>query len=664
MKKLLLFAFAASVGTASFAQNTNFNHPVAFKPKPGFVIDRDQKIPAIPFNVRRNSNPPHSASVAGFLDIGQMTNAFGMAFGARTAIWADQRIGTVAVVHRIAVNVNTGTSGDLRFDVSKDRGWTWTDNLGPLFSANGDPQGTPFSVARYPQGGIYNPTGNTIPDSATVVYYAPTRDLSNPGPNSADWGGHCYGVQQISTLNPATMHQTSSTLPNGFLIPTGFTMDQNGVCWGIDPANDQSTGYYTNNMWLAKGVWNSVTRDMDWTETMVPFNVDMDNLGTPNMATANVGFSPNGQVGYLVVIGHNGFDAAAGGEPDSMYVAMVSKSIDGGTTWDAPRMIQLDNMNPLMNSISANGKYTAGFNVDVIVDGAGKCHFIMPMGVDLMGTATPQGWAIPTAPGEWSMVDIFTTDGDQTWRGQVIGFPETYNADFGDGSTANPTISEGGRGQASETWDGTKLFFTYFDTDTVDFPTVGNLNPNMITVGYNTTTNRWTAPVNYTKGSQADGLCTFGGVSQYVFDSAGVYTIPAIVDQLSSPVNTGTQTQIFYLQGLTMADADFSVTDNSVLLNLYGTGIRNLNPVSFTLGQNYPNPFNKTSSFDLTLKKNSNVEFTVSDVVGKVLVNNQMNNLSAGKNQITVDATTFSAGVYFYSVTVDGQKVTRKMIVQ
>ncbi len=70
----------------------------------------------------------------------------------------------------------------------------------------------------------------------------------------------------------------------------------------------------------------------------------------------------------------------------------------------------------------------------------------------------------------------------------------------------------------------------------------------------------------------------------------------------------------------------------------------------YRLFQNYPNPFNPTTRIDFNLVKNSHVELTVYDILGravKTLVNGEQ---AAGPHNVQLDASQFASGIYFYTI--------------
>lgn len=83
----------------------------------------------------------------------------------------------------------------------------------------------------------------------------------------------------------------------------------------------------------------------------------------------------------------------------------------------------------------------------------------------------------------------------------------------------------------------------------------------------------------------------------------------------------------------------------------------------FDLGQNYPNPYNNDTRIDYNLDKGGSVAFQIVDVTGKVVYDRQIGAQPAGAYVLNIDGTNFSAGLYYYSLSVDGIRTTRTMSV-
>lgn len=81
------------------------------------------------------------------------------------------------------------------------------------------------------------------------------------------------------------------------------------------------------------------------------------------------------------------------------------------------------------------------------------------------------------------------------------------------------------------------------------------------------------------------------------------------------------------------------------------------------VGQNYPNPFSTQTTISYSLTKTSDVIFTVYDITGRIIANNNYGSVASGQHTINLSANTFSPGIYFYTFNVNGSTVTKKMVI-
>lgn len=77
-------------------------------------------------------------------------------------------------------------------------------------------------------------------------------------------------------------------------------------------------------------------------------------------------------------------------------------------------------------------------------------------------------------------------------------------------------------------------------------------------------------------------------------------------------------------------------------------------PSQITLPQNYPNPFNPLTTVTFGIDRSANVSFTVYDVLGRVVTEEQFY-LSAGNHNIQWDGTNKATGVYYYTIRFDNE---------
>jgi hypothetical protein len=107
-----------------------------------------------------------------------------------------------------------------------------------------------------------------------------------------------------------------------------------------------------------------------------------------------------------------------------------------------------------------------------------------------------------------------------------------------------------------------------------------------------------------------------------------------------------------YLQNIDIA-AD-------VFLSSY-TGISNLHSPGISIRQNYPNPYNNTTNIGYSLVKSADISLKIVDLAGREVFSQSYGTMASGQHSIVLNANTFSAGVYFYSITSSGYTVTKKM---
>lgn len=84
-------------------------------------------------------------------------------------------------------------------------------------------------------------------------------------------------------------------------------------------------------------------------------------------------------------------------------------------------------------------------------------------------------------------------------------------------------------------------------------------------------------------------------------------------------------------------------------------------PTSFGLSQNYPNPFNPSTVIEFALPRAGRIKLEVFNILGQNVLTLINRHLPAGNHQVELDATNFPSGTYFYRLSHDEAKLTRKM---
>ncbi|MCC7157907.1 MAG: T9SS type A sorting domain-containing protein [Ignavibacteria bacterium] len=85
-------------------------------------------------------------------------------------------------------------------------------------------------------------------------------------------------------------------------------------------------------------------------------------------------------------------------------------------------------------------------------------------------------------------------------------------------------------------------------------------------------------------------------------------------------------------------------------------------PSDYSLGQNYPNPFNPATNINFSLPRAGETSITVYDASGKLVENISSGYRLAGNYTVDFSAPNLSSGVYFYSLSAEGFKETKKMV--
>lgn len=93
----------------------------------------------------------------------------------------------------------------------------------------------------------------------------------------------------------------------------------------------------------------------------------------------------------------------------------------------------------------------------------------------------------------------------------------------------------------------------------------------------------------------------------------------------------------------------------------------NISPADFSISENYPNPFNPSTSINISLIKETNVEIKIYDVNGAEICSMFNNILKPGDHKFTWHALNNSgskvnSGIYFMKINAGGNYETRKMI--
>ncbi len=148
--------------------------------------------------------------------------------------------------------------------------------------------------------------------------------------------------------------------------------------------------------------------------------------------------------------------------------------------------------------------------------------------------------------------------------------------------------------------------------------------------------------------------CTFIGGNQYCATLEGTPTTPGEFNLVIEVLGYTTVFGILISQPVSFDQYTFIVNGE--------IATPKQESFTLTLGQNIPNPAIESARFPVTLEKGGNVNFTVVNLLGEVVIAEQFRG-HVGYNEFTVPVHQLSGGLYLYSIDVDGKRITKRMVI-
>ena len=673
MKKIFTLAIASLLTTAMFAQGKKqathkvLNAKASYAPLLHQMLNKDQGsiISAKTIVPDNETTPrPYGVSAVSPTELGRASNAYTILRGEQNQVYANDGLSLVAFIHRHDVTIYGGGStenGKYRYDISTDGGATFTKDIGPL-------QTVYTNYGRYPQITLHNPSSSSNPFDSKFVWNGPANHFPTPG-----WLGHGYGYADVSATSPITSTEHYLFTSDNALLPGGLCQGAAGEFWSVDFSYDGTN--VMDSVYVYKGTYNSGTSDVDWVrhaKIALGGNNAVD--GALHFAGPNIAFSPDGQTGWIGIVG----DLTGG--VDSSYMPIFIKSTDGGATWGTPVEVDLnstaswiaDSLQSLWvdstGAPASSGHATTGFDYDLTVDANGNPH----IGTIIGTTAASSGTAYSISSGLAKFLgDVHSTDGGTTWTTTYIGPVLAFRGEFG---TPDPSdgslLSMDNFVQISRTEDGNKIFYSWLDSDTtvIGFGETDNLAPNLRIAGMRITDGYQTCYKTVTDGDFVwDGKALYMTMAPTVLTSGSKYTLPIV--GLDMITNDQLQPCKFWYFGgdSWFEDSDFldpSTLDLSwggscpmAISNDPSTDVPNIEHMI------YPNPASASATIEFTLPESATVEVSILNMYGQNVMNVTNGNFSAGQNAVNVNTSNLASGVYFYSLNVNGKVFTEKLVI-
>jgi hypothetical protein len=126
-----------------------------------------------------------------------------------------------------------------------------------------------------------------------------------------------------------------------------------------------------------------------------------------------------------------------------------------------------------------------------------------------------------------------------------------------------------------------------------------------------------------------------------------------------------------YLNGLQGQQGQTSPSDNDIIfLNpskmdiLFPVSVPESRENSFSVSQNYPNPSTNATLISVSISQHGILNLDVTNAMGQKISSFVKESCTAGNYYFSVSTQNLTSGVYFYTVSFNTEKVTKKMIVE
>ncbi len=527
-------------------------------------------------------------------------------------------------------------SGNIITSTSIDGGNTWGDSW---MMNTEDP-------CRYPAGAVYNPDGNTDPNNAYIIATGP---VYNDG-----WSDNFFASSKLNGEDLSYELIPVDPDWSGFQTArNGLQVCSDGIAHIADRKfQDNGSGYSTE---MSLSAWSGEFNgsSFDWDLVEIPVDLAMREGGsnpgtTKNFWTFGNAWSNDGSVGYIWMIG---VDAELDGE--SGYSPIIFKTTNQGEDWDQIEIDLADN-EVMSEYIWACDQFNGPVwpmctELDGIVDANGELQLFVKATGTFSSHTDSLGYSYNGNIDYIYNIEV-NDDGVQNviYVDSIVAEDVPADSPYGLGAEG-----WGSRLRASRTADGSAVFVVWSDTEAPDNFEGQNGAPNIKAAG------------RLLGGDFADFPSTnFTGddlyAGFYFFHNVG--HISKIEDNYVHIPVTTTTTPAEFSSGTELTPVSHSFVKD--IKYLWVEGIEESSAMSsFSVSQNSPNPFTGSTTIELSSEVVAPVNVEVTNLMGqsvyKINVGTIINTM-----KVELPATNLKAGVYFYTVTIGNESISKKMIVE
>ena len=615
--------------------------------------------------------------------------------------WNDE-LNAVSFIHRKSptyvmspVPATTAATGGIVAMVTTNCGTSWDSTA---VYANDNFWG------RYPNGGIFNPTGNTDIANAYVVAAGPTTGAGN-----VTWIGNYYASKKLGTYDniPSTAPGAQQVMPTAPPFSPGvpsrhdfaaynFSATDDGKMRILAGISDDGTTSDTAVMMMT-GTFNSTTNTFDWAGRVFDPPTTVASDATENwVSRPMMAWNESGTVGYVVIIGSRlgATGSNVGNQP------IVYKTTNSGSTWSLENGINFNTGNDDVKSklwnVSSDTTLVVpnfywGEGIDCAVDANNKLHVFSsllghssndPDSLNFINQWTTENYLWPhtnintngyalhpylydfvydgtaTTP-SWShmLIDSMSTEGPGA-RTTDAGYQD--NPWDPDPSASNQKVRIDARLQMSRTPDGQHLVYSWSESDTsfTDNQKKWNNLPNIKARLYDVTTAQLSpTKVDLTSDAQSD----VANHAMYQFISPKCKLVSKTSSVISVDLPTTTSNSSPYSQ-LT-ANKHWYACAGLAFDRPSTVGIAESTKNSALNSSIFPNPAKNNATVRITLTSASKVQVEVLNTMGQVVKTTRAQ-VQSGANTIQLDLGGLASGVYLVNVKTDNASSTKKLIIE
>jgi hypothetical protein len=578
-----------------------------------------------------------------------------------------------------------------------------------------------MNFPRSPNGGIYNPPGNSHINNAYIVGCGPTT-------NGIEWSGNWYSSKQLGFAN---YNNTTPTQPNSqqwFGNPStgsiqghnfsnnNFSVTDDGIIrtlakLGTSYNGTLQPGPGDTSLYIVAGVFGGGT--FNWTGTALhPSFEKSSSTNKANFSKAIMAWNEAGTVGYAIAIGQH---KNAGNIVNRGMQPMVWKTSNSGASWVAiPNMdftLPTFSMviNDLASTLNTNTNIAAPYfreveGMDAVVDKDDRLHFattivshasVHPDSITIVKKHGSDYYYWPHTPGKRPFIYDFTTTGT-TWAVRKIDSLSTEaplskleEQDLGTGYDENPWVASGtekpvssARIQLGRTVDGKQIYFTWAESDTLitngnrkwnTFPNVKvrvlDISTNSLSIEMNATSPIGTLGLNSKVRNYAHFHSTSPKTTNILGNFPTNYTmaIPMSVSNNQSLNGFGNcinpSSITHYYNAVTISNSVIGqIMYTCFAPNPCPLAINEINQKHTSI-KIFPNPSVGKAQIIFEPTTNGYSAIQITDLTGKIIrILKHLN--TEGENSIVINTSDLSQGIYFVNLLFNNQKTTAKLIVE